>query len=246
MLKLERKSRDGQVNLLMCTRERLFTRSLIIAFALALGLHSLFIILFHVSPFKIRVIETLFPPIGVEAYPSINVDGSAVVAEVTTRPLSIQGIPIPERSQPVAAVHPLYSMTRPRVYGPGKDSADYPFSRMEKEAYFPDLVVTRKKNRVPVAIVVSGELAGRGVIADVADGSLQTVAVSSELRVIYDVRVDGRSGKVFWFEPIQRANVPSIDRAAESMLRRMAFTKGTDTQVTDGTIEFHFNRAVSS
>lgn len=240
MLKLERKSRDGQVNLLVNVQDRFFSRSLILAFAVALGIHVLFLLIFHVSPFQLHVIQTLLPPTGVEVDQGVTIERGVVVSELAPTPTLIQGIPIPSRSQPKMPARPQSSATLPSLFTADTDTGgkNNPFYRIEKVVYFPDFTIPHKKREEPVVMVVSGNLADE-MHAELPTLDLQNKVLTDQ-RVVYEVRVAGRSGKIFWFEPKQLSNIPAVDRYAESLLRHLVFAGENNVVVVDGEIEFNF------
>ena len=243
MLKLERKSRDGEVNLLINGNDSFFNRSLVVAFLLALGFHALFLLVFHVSPFKSGVIETLYPPVGVEADLPVIPDGVLAVADIGTAPLSLYGIPVPGFSQPSVPPSSQFLKTVATTYSIETDPLDNPFLSIEEDAYLPIFSVSVKKERKPINVLVSGVLAERGIIflgVDAKNSSSSVIKEMKEpLRLVYDVSVDGRTGKVFWFEPKEPSRLAAVNRLGNEIILGMLFATGGN--FVDGTVELEFS-----
>ena len=60
------------------------------------------------------------------------------------------------------------------------------------------------------------------------------------MRVIYTVMVEGRTGKIFWFEPKLAANA-LVAKFAEALLLDMKFAVDPKLIAVSGEIELHFN-----
>jgi len=55
------------------------------------------------------------------------------------------------------------------------------------------------------------------------------------------VLIEGKTGKIFWFEPKQLSHDASIDKFAEAVLQNMKFGIDPKMIAMDGEIEMHFN-----
>lgn len=237
MLRLERKSYDPLVHVLFRDKESLFTRSFATAFILALAIHLGLFILFRISCLKILSGVSTLPPIHVEA--DIALKEAAAVADIESNVLSIQGIPIPFPSHPELSNHPTFLAVRPTEYIKEPDISENSFIGIEKSVYSPDPTPPIGRPKAPIELVVSGPLASQAIVFDGLNRLAP--AIQGALRAVYNVLVDGRSGRVVWFEPKQTTNMPSIDRLAESILRGLLFASDAATVATAGEIELHFN-----
>lgn len=242
MLKLERKSRDGQVSVQFRDKEFIFNRTLWFALACALAYHFLFFVVFNVTPFKISVL-TVFPLISVES--DTLPKESAAIASDATAITSLHGIPFPKASTPPLPAHPQFLGMIPSEYIKESNVKDSPFYFVEAGAHLPEIAIPQRKAKNPVEVLVSGLLAdkfvGNGDIDKQMLAALSRMPSPQDMRVVYNVRVEGKSGKVFWFEAKELTNNASIDALAESIVRNLAFAADASAFETDGEIELHFH-----
>lgn len=240
MLKLEKGLRDRQISIIVRDRERFFSRPIALAFVLALVYHLILALIFQVTPVKIRFNQTVLPPVHVDA------DGTkAAAALVNLNSPSKISTGLPERPITIPKIpeHPLFLVQRPIEYI--KESSIHPnsFQRIEKEIYQPSYEPIQPHKLSPIHIVISGLLADKNLLSDGLRGkNLQDSCKSkTPIRSIYSVLIEERSGRIFWYEPIQQTNVTAIDRLAESILHDLQFSPDSKAFVTAGEIEFHFN-----
>jgi len=66
MLRFERKSRNQEVSISLRNPDKFINRLSMVAFGIALGLHFLGVLIFHIAPFKIQTAAVL-PPVAVKA-----------------------------------------------------------------------------------------------------------------------------------------------------------------------------------
>jgi len=245
MLKLEKTSPDRQVSVILRDKENLFTHSFIVAFSWAAGFHLLLLILFQVTPIKLRFSETLFPPISVETDTVSN--DAIVLAEMALVPLVASDLPPFTSSTPTLTEHPYYLSLHHIEYLKETPRTNNPFEQIEKEIYHPRFTPLAKGILPPISVIVSGQLAEHPLILDgLTNKTVPVVPNSSlsagkELRVIYQVYVEGKSGDIFWYEPKQVTHIASLDRFAETVLHDMRFAEDKASFVTAGEVELHFN-----
>ncbi len=240
MLKLQKASSDRQISIIIRDKEYFFTHSFLIAFALAAGFHLLFLLIFHIAPFKIRWSETLFPPVQVEA--SFN-DAGVVIAVTPPLPIA-SGLPPARPSLPILPEQPTLLALRPMEYLKENDKPHNPFSHIERNVYQPVFAPLHKPPLPPITLMISGPLSGKSLLADgLQDKRLPRInyAGNPELRTIYHVLVEEHSGRIFWHEPKELTNIAALDRFAEGLLQAIVFAPGKQAFVTDGEVELHFN-----
>ena len=241
MLKLERKSRDGQVKVLVRDREYPINRTLAIAFAAALGFHLLFFILFQISPFRIAGINTLFPPVHVEA--DVVTKEIVSIAMLEQFPLSIPGIAFPTASHPAKQERPEYLAVRPSVYIKETHHSNNAFSALESEIYQPEIALPKRTSKRPVELFISGLLAEKKLVSPPIDAiKLPTLPnrADAHLHVVYDLVVEGSSGRVIWFEPKHQTNIPALDVLAGNIVENLEFAPDPRTFTTTGSVELHY------
>lgn len=244
MLKLKRASREGMISVIMRDKEYLFTRPFALALTIAVSIHLTLILLFHVAPFKIGSNNTVFTPTNVEADAAST---ESVVADFKPTVQTIRGLPAAPSSSPTLSLHPKFLTIRPVEYTKAESSTDQAFTQIEQKIYQPEFHPLIHSPQKPLEILVSGILGERELLSDGMDATngksipkFFTPKTDSK-RVIYSVMVEGRTGKVFWFEPAQLTGDVAIDKYAENVLRDMKFAIDTKAIAVSGTIELQFN-----
>lgn len=242
MLKLEKASRDGQISIIIRDKERFFSRPIAVAFALAILYHLLFLIIFQVAPFKLRLNQTIFPPVLVEAD---SIKETAIEVNVDRPKTIYSGLPPRPSSQPSLPDYPYFTAERPVEYIKENSSQINSFLRIEKEVYEPLFFPIEKSPLPPIHIVISGFLADKKLLSEGLKGkklpAVKSTITQTELRNTYAVLVEGRTGRIFWYEPKQQTSITAIDSFAESILHDVQFTPSDEAFVTAGEIELHFN-----
>lgn len=91
MLRFERKSRNREVSISLRSQEKALNRLSLMAFGLALGMHFMGFLIFHIAPFKISNVTTLIPPVVVRSDLTLPSDAAvfAVVEESNEVALNI-------------------------------------------------------------------------------------------------------------------------------------------------------------
>ena len=239
MLKLERTSRTGIINVIFRDKEHLFTQPFSIAFLIALGIHLGLFIIFQITPFKIGVSDTVFPPTRVQAdTPSIE----SVVAEVIPVVPKIRGLPTTPVSGPNMLEYPKFLNVRPVEYSKATNTKADAFMKIENEIYQPTFNPLAHFAKKPLKIVISWILAEKPIISDgLKDKEIEKLPLQLDERFVYHVMVEGTTGNIFWYEPHQASHNASIDKFAESILKDMRFGIDSQAIALSGEIELHFN-----
>jgi hypothetical protein len=236
MLKLEKRSREGLINVIIRDKESLLTKPFLQALAIAVCIHLALILLFHVTPFKITS-DTVLPPTAAQA---ANISTESVLAELGSTLQNIHGLPPIPLSQPELMQHPTFLAVRPIVYMETHHQNEKSFTQIEQQIYQPEFIPTvYHAPQNPFQIAISGNLGEHELLA-METFSFPLLKTGSK-RVMYSVLVEGKTGKVFWFEPLQQALDPSIDNLAEKILRQMRFAADPKEIAISGRIEMQFN-----
>lgn len=240
MLKLEKVSREGTISVIVRDKEHLFTRPFALAFGIALIIHLSLILIFHIAPFKIGITDTVFPPTSVEADTMILKESAIALIEPVIQ--TIKGLPIPPSSSPTTT-EPYFSKEHPIEYRKEETSTVSAFNLLEKEIYQPVFHSIDIQQKPPLEILISGALADQPLLSSsFKDKIIPLLITSTDLRITYSVMVEGRTGKIFWFEPKQVAHIASLDHFSEMILRDMKFVPDAKNLILSGEIEFHFNQ----
>lgn len=240
MLKLEKTSREGTINVIVRDKEPLFTKPFALAFAIALGFHLFLMMLFHISPLKIGTNDTFFPPTSVEADASLKESALAVVEHSIQH---IRGLPLPPVSRPILRQQPEFIAVRPIEHNKVENSRLNSFAEIENEVRQPKFHPLATSQKKPLEVIISGTLAGQPLLSNgLDDHSLPTFPSSKERekRMAYSVMVEGRTGKIFWFESKQPTSHSPIDSFAEKVLRGMKFAADPQMVAVNGEVELQF------
>lgn len=251
MLKLERVSHDNQISVGLRDKKQLFTRSLVTALSIAVGLHLLLLVLFNVSPIKIRWGNSSFLPVMVEADVSSPND-SLVLASINHNLQPRTNLLEPKPSLPAFPASPTFLPSRQMEFISEKVHTANPFSQIEKAIYQPTFPPSRQQSvSKPIQLVISGPLATKTILKNPVDQVVLPALTSSvkqnardkmdHLRVIYSVQVDEQTGRIFWTEQKQKTDIPQLDLLAESILKNLQFVSTPASVATSGEIELHFN-----
>lgn len=237
MLKLEKTSRNG-LKVIVRDKENRFTQPFAIAFGIAVGIHLGLVILFHVVPFKIGMSENVFPPTRVHADTALK---ESAIAQIAPAVKSIRGLPPLPVSEPVLASTPKFLAFRPVEFSSAKNLASTSFAQIEKEVYQPEFNPMENRPKKPFQIIVSGVLAEHGIVSDGMDKKTVPALKKDSVRITYAVQVEGKTGRIFWYEPKQGVLDAAVTRFAEAVLQDMKFAMDPAMIAMGGEVEMHFN-----
>lgn len=241
MLKLERNTRNGMINIIIRDKEYLFTSSFLIALAIAIGIHFILILLFHVVPFKMSWNDKIFTPTQVE---SDAILGDSAVAIFNPSLQTLRGLPPLPPSRPTLLRNPKFLAAHPITYTLKEHPSDYKFIQIEQPIYQPEFnPIVYHELQKPLKINISGILGQFEPISTIVDNLSmpQFTFKDGSQRVIFSVLVEGKNGKIFWFETIERAPDVAMNRYAEKILREMKFPSDPNLMTIRGNIEMQFN-----
>lgn len=240
MLKFAKASSDGIISVIVRDKEFLFTQPFAFAFIIAVALHLGLILLFHIAPIKIGLSQTNFPPVRVEADTFLK---ESVIAEVTPSIQTLRGLPSRPSSHPTLLQEPNFLVVRPMEYSQVEGTTTLAFRQIEKQLYEPEFNPLIFPSKPPLEMIISGVLAEHPLLStglnqkNIINGS----HLKRELQLVYSVMVEGRTGKIFWFESKQSDNHFTSNQFAEKILNDMRFALNQTTIALSGEIEFHFN-----
>lgn len=237
MLKLEKTSRNG-LKVIVRDKENRFTQPFAIAFGIAVGIHLGLVILFHVVPFKIGMSENVFPPTRVHADTALK---ESAIAQIAPAVQSIRGLPAMPVSAPTVSSHPQFLTFRPVEFSSAKNSATPSFAKIEKEVYQPEFNPMDNRPKKPFQIMISGILAEHGLVSDGMDKKTVPALKKDSIRIAYAVQVEGKTGKIFWYEPKQGVQDAAVAQFAEAVLQDMKFAVDPGMIAMGGEVEMHFN-----
>lgn len=238
MLKLEKFS-PNEIHIRIRDKDQIFNPPLLKALGLALGIHLLALLLFHVSPFKIGFFENARPPAQVEAdltHDLQNLD-HAILADPENEGRLARAIF--ERQELIPGLPALEIPRLGKVeFGSEKVGSGNPFYQIEKTVFQPELGPRWVSGLAPpVAVFLSKNL----ILEEMPEILRPEIGGPLEERVIYQVQVNSQTGKVFWFEIVEKTTRPELNLYAQKLLLDLHFHAEPQTFITSGEVEVHFN-----
>ncbi|MFQ5728922.1 MAG: hypothetical protein ACE5GN_00990 [Waddliaceae bacterium] len=243
MLRLEKKSKNRPVSVCLRVGGRLFTPTFLRALALAIGLHLSGFVIFQVSPFKIGHLETTFPPIQVNIDIGAPLDGT-VLARLEGEGTTSVAMAEPKPSTPSIPLVPELTMQRDLAYPKEQATHKYPFQQMEAGLSYInllDLSPPSPKSADRIDIQVYGDLAHKEILkTGWDDKDVLANYTKGSCLATYDVKVEDRTGKVFWYEQQQGPDKKKRNALAENILNRLQFAKDPSGCISLGRVEITF------
>lgn len=242
MLKIEKTARNHHLEIFFRLKNRRFDRTFFKALTWALSIHILGLILFSVNPFNLGK-ERILSPTVVEADLNLpNTLASNAFAQLEGEGQNSHIAPLPAW-QPTFPEMPLVAIQSQFESIKEKNSAN-PFISIE---YDPENILfsTKTLSLSPlVQMHISGELAQLQLLEKHASN---LAAFSKSLdqfkafRTVYALQVEGRSGKVLWYAPLELTQNEAINQFTETVVANLRFEKDQDKFVNSGEIEIFFN-----
>ena len=236
MLRLEKTTASGPAHVTAREHARLLTPTFLQALALAFCLHLFGFLLFHVQPFRINQTNTLFPPVQVNI--EIALPDSAIFADLEMENLRQAIVPEPAWPEPLIPRLSLNSPDHNDVFAIERPFPKTPITIDSQEELISEWVSLEPTvPSIPKTPRVNlyGPLAGRTLLP----GTLPPPAFPSRKetteRLVYAVKVDDHTGKVFWSVPDVGGK---LNEQAETILNNLRFEPLAGGFVTEGQIEF--------
>lgn len=242
MLRLERSSPEGRINVVIRDKEHLFTKPFLLALTLAIAIHLTLILLFQITPFSLGKYDRVLAPIQVQ---SDSLSAESALAEWISPVQTLRGLPIPPPSHPMLLQQPKFLADNPITYTKIENSNKQAFLEIEQKVYQPEFTpMVFHPPQQPFLMRVSGILGNYELI----DNGMKELHFpkfkldTESTRVIFSVLAEGKTGKIVWFDFEEKTQSAALDKFAEGILRRIQFAKNLKSIFIDGKIEMEFNR----
>lgn len=234
MLKLERSPKTSQVAILIRQRDSFWNQTLLKALCFALAFHLGGYVLFSIIPFPLGP-SFLFPPVELLLEPGPLTSSLAV-------PNAENGlIPPPPSLRPNLPFPNLSSEIELHV----QDTAYLdPVLQNIDELLPPFSVVI---NQPAAHIYYSGELASFKLVhLDPLFQEMHPVSlpITEPLYLSYQVRLDSKSGTLFWFDQLKSSGVDAVDQYGTRLLNTLRFEPSQKSCLSifvDGRVDLVFN-----
>jgi hypothetical protein len=247
MLKLEKNS-NQEITFKIRDKEKIFNRTFMNAFFLAMGLHLFAIIIFQVKPFGLANSDLILPTISVETDKVLNKNQIAT-AETRIAEIFSRGILEPALSQISLPDIPKNTFISHIEFIHKNNSLLHPFIELEQEYHKPWLgkiefpIISQ-----PLLIKASGRLANRKFSSplveewnDLYKEELFPKNSLKKYRVIFLVEIEDKTGEVFWFTAKETSENNLVNKIAEKFIHEIIFEKKDSSFISSGEIEFFFH-----
>ena len=246
MLKLERHSRLGSVDVLLRHRESLLTPRFLLALSLALFIHLTGLLLFQIKPYFVRDIARLYPPVEI-SIDFVKGEEGRVEAQISGDKKSFYFFDLPT-SAPTFPLLPLTVSKELLTYQDIPLKKD-PFAKLtgelvDDELFHLDKLSPSARPAHPIDIRISGSLSRLKVIDEGWSGrDFPGIGFGKRAKnhhTVFEVKVDDRTGHIFWHELQNTLKKTALVAYADKILNRMRFEKDPRGFITEGQVEINF------
>ena len=243
MLKLERRDKSKEIQIVLSHRGSIFNRAMIQAFLLALGIHLGALILFHIEGFKIVEGTKIATPAVVE----LDVDSLAAVfidSEAQGGEDSFFIVREPKRGKPAPLVvlgspHDKENLSESTVF---KSIEPPRYCQRDCFSPFEFLDSISKKSPRAIRVLPIAALSGREwSYNETIKGVFESSQRVSSQRVVFAVQVEDSTGEVFWFEPVQINAEDRFVKMAEEIVKTIQFKPSRNSFITAGNVEIFWS-----
>lgn len=232
MLRLE-KGKNREIVIRLPERKVFLNRSFLKAFSFALALHLMPLLLFQIQSF-----------IGTEGIVQTTVYVDVDCSDSSDCAIAVDSSEVKEVKWPV----PLSGSPKmPSISFNERSSRIGDLERNELASLFRELeedwdylvAKPQRPGMKGVFVSVSGGLSDLMLLTKDSDlqQSMPSGLAVGKNQTVFDVRVDGKSGKIIWFDTLQRSPDAALQLYAESILGQMQFSSDSRLFIKDGIIE---------
>lgn len=214
-------------------KSRLFTSNFLKALGIACFIHLAGLVIFQIHPYLIRNAAPLFPPVQLKVEQLLST--SEIYAELKEKDHFHLTINEPEWRIPSFPnlIEPLIAKERayPKLYTLPEDTF-FPLIDWVSEPVWPEEVVSPKP---ALEIAISGPLGERSY-----DFQTEPLTTPGNYRIVYSVKVDNKTGQIFWSDCHTSDFKKKIKAHADKILDQMTF-ESTSGFETEGLIEITYS-----
>ncbi|HEY4832521.1 MAG TPA: hypothetical protein VIH61_08195 [Waddliaceae bacterium] len=246
MLKLERHPRLGSVDVIFRHQDNLLTPRFLFALCLAVFIHLIGFLLFQIKPYFVRDAARVYPPVEIVIDFGIG-EERMVEAQISGEKKLLYSFELPN-SVPTFPLLPL-TVTKELLYHQNVPLKNDPFAKLTEELiddefFRLDKIVSNSHPPHPVDIHISGNLSRLKIIDEGWLGSdfpgIGFGKKAKNYHAVCDVKVDDRTGRIFWQEHRNPLKKTTLIAYADEILSRMKFEKNPHGFITEGQVEIIF------
>lgn len=231
MLKLEKVSKTLDIHITLRKREKLFNRSLLQALSIAIALHLAGILFFPIAVAKMSGAFARLPPVSVAAELPITAENSVAVEVEEVSPRIIRTPPSLSLKAPPLPIPELPSLE------PLQKQISLPsFASIEEAQRDPLLPLLDPVPHYtqPVTIATSGPISASQLTQEII---LPAPIPKGRYRTVFQVEMEERTGRIFWFERKEADPHEPANLYAEKILQNLKFQTLQNAFVSSGEVE---------
>jgi hypothetical protein len=247
MLKLEKIAKALEISISLRKKEPLFNKAFLHALAIALGLHFAAGLLFNVRFVKIMDNQRTLSPVLVESDASLQTDYNVVAVTDTEDVFFSRRMSAPVESQPQFLSPSYQEIPNQNTYThpPCKWDSDsfWAVETCLHDPFFPSLSFAKSTDK-PITVLVSGGLDPEHLMTDGSDQidpSALAILPNQYYKNSYEIRIDNKTGRVFWYEAKAIGSNKELNKLGERILNEIAFKPKNEGFVTLGMAEILFS-----
>jgi hypothetical protein len=232
MLTLEKNAKGQDISLRLRDRERMVSRSFLIALAIAGALHLFGALIFHIQPFRIGHEMKIFPPAVVDSDISFEQLDGGIVTDLEGNPKKQRYFLMPPLAKPALPEVPAPPRTILINETPFFADSSNPFLSIESENRPSPFTEKSIQFLTPLQINLAGGLTELDLITKLPP-SIETDAAVNHYAARFNVRVN--RGEIFWIRPEGEFGNTALKEEAKEVLENLRFK--SDPRILSGIVE---------
>lgn len=238
MLIFQRSTSKRPIAIRVKRRNRFATPLFLRSLAIALTVHLAGFLLFTIKPFTISHIQTIFPPVQVNidyvsaaqgAFAELDRDHSHAIAE-------------PKYTEALFPLMPSIAFAHKKAY-PTTRPTNSSFMQLQETFEVINLSPHPQYPEAPIIVKATGGLIPLPFEENLARLDLLQGKVPKQYLAIYDVKVEDRTGKIFWHQKKQSIEKTKMAILAEKLLEKLTFAQNPSGFISTGQVEIVLNVA---
>lgn len=228
MLRFEKGTRQNPLVVSFRERPIVFSRELIQAFGIAIGLHLFALLLFHISPFKVRNPEVILPP------SLVNIELPQSEGQVITELQENE----PRLRLPTA---PRWTMPSLPEIPDSSSLIDNPLASMEPllKRPFHEVPISIARTSAPTVQTVHINISGPLSVCSMDSLVVQIPETMKADRQRFAVKVESATGTIFWYDQLEGSKEGRLQ--AEQLLSTIQFHARDKGIILSGEVEIIYD-----
>lgn len=237
MLRLEKIRKSDDVTVILRQKTPFFNPTLCLALLWAIGVHVFGMLFFQVAPFKINYTDSLFPPVAVETDLGLPIHGNVQAFIEDSFPIP-EYLQLPLKTDISSPEIPRYQPKRELEYYQPASLTFHSFLSIDLSYLSYAQVSLEPAAPASFKVHISGPLAKHQKQNSIIDIPFSFSDLrKGEYLSVFDVLMDGKSGKIIWFQPRGKSH-PKLLQWYNTIIKEMSFEPSLPDTIISGQIEF--------